>query len=122
MYIVGDDLNNDVLAGQVVGMTGVLVRTGKFRQDTLDRWAADEFAMQPNHVIGSVADLPELLGLEVDCWPEPSSRDSFRTASIRASSCTQFAAATGGPPQPAELVVDPAVRLARSMVPPIPAR
>ncbi|PRC53149.1 TIGR01458 family HAD-type hydrolase, partial [Mycobacterium sp. ITM-2017-0098] len=29
----------------------------------LDRWAADEFAMQPNHVIGSVADLPELLGL-----------------------------------------------------------
>ena len=63
MYMVGDDLNNDVLAAQVVGMTGVLVRTGKFRQDTLDRWAADEFAMQPNHVIESVADLPELLGL-----------------------------------------------------------
>jgi HAD superfamily hydrolase (TIGR01450 family) len=63
MYVIGDDLNNDVLAGQVVGMTGVLVRTGKFRQDTLDRWAADEFAMQPNNVIDSVADLPELLGL-----------------------------------------------------------
>ncbi|MGY4710772.1 HAD-IIA family hydrolase [Mycolicibacterium sp. CBM1] len=63
MYMVGDDLNNDVLAAQVVGMTGVLVRTGKFRQDTLDRWAADEFAMQPNHVLDSVADLPELLGL-----------------------------------------------------------
>ena len=63
MYMVGDDLNNDVLAAQVVGMTGVLVRTGKFRQDTLDRWAADEFAMQPNHVIESVADLPELLDL-----------------------------------------------------------
>ncbi len=63
MYMIGDDLNNDVLAGQVVGMTGVLVRTGKFRQDTLDRWAADEFAMQPNHVIDSVADLPALLGL-----------------------------------------------------------
>jgi HAD superfamily hydrolase (TIGR01450 family) len=63
MYMVGDDLNNDVLAAQVVGMTGVLVKTGKFRQDTLNRWAADEFAMQPNHVIGSVADLPELLGL-----------------------------------------------------------
>ncbi|MCK0175672.1 HAD-IIA family hydrolase [Mycolicibacterium sp. F2034L] len=63
MYMVGDDLNNDVLAGQVVGMTGVLVRTGKFRQDTLDRWAADEFAMQPNHVIDSVADLPRILGL-----------------------------------------------------------
>lgn len=63
MYVVGDDLNNDVVAGQVVGMTGVLVRTGKFRQDTLDRWAADEFAIQPNHVIDSVADLPALLGL-----------------------------------------------------------
>ena len=63
MYMVGDDLNNDVLAAQVVGMAGVLVRTGKFRQDTLDRWATDEFAMQPNFVIDSVADLPELLGL-----------------------------------------------------------
>ncbi|AKS30684.1 HAD-IIA family hydrolase [Mycolicibacterium goodii] len=63
MYMIGDDLNNDVLAAQVVGMTGVLVRTGKFRQSTLDRWAADEFAMQPNYVIDSVADLPALLGL-----------------------------------------------------------
>lgn len=63
MLMVGDDLNNDVLAAQVVGMTGVLVRTGKFRQDTLDRWAADEFAMQPDHVLESVADLPGVLGL-----------------------------------------------------------
>jgi HAD superfamily hydrolase (TIGR01450 family) len=63
MYMVGDDLNNDVLAAQVVGMTGVLVRTGKFRQDTLDRWAADEYAMQPNFVIDSVADLPGLLAV-----------------------------------------------------------
>jgi ribonucleotide monophosphatase NagD (HAD superfamily) len=61
MLMVGDDLKNDVLAAQVVGMTGVLVRTGKFRQDNLDRWAADEFAMQPDHVIDSVADLPRLL-------------------------------------------------------------
>lgn len=63
MCMIGDDLNNDVLAAQAVGMTGVLVRTGKFRQDTLDRWAADKFAMQPNHIIDSVADLPTLLGL-----------------------------------------------------------
>ncbi len=65
MYMVGDDLNIDVLAAQVVGMTGVLVRTGKFRKEVLDRWAADEFAMQPNHVIDSVADLPEILGLDL---------------------------------------------------------
>ena len=63
VYMVGDDLHNDVLAAQVVGMTGVLVRTGKFRQDVVDLWAADEFAMQPEHVIDSVADLPALLGL-----------------------------------------------------------
>jgi ribonucleotide monophosphatase NagD (HAD superfamily) len=44
-------------------MTGVLVRTGKFRQEAVDRWAADQFAMQPDHVIDSVADLPGLLGL-----------------------------------------------------------
>lgn len=60
--MVGDDLHNDVLAAQAVGMTGVLVRTGKFRQDVLDRWAADEFAVQPDHVIDSVAELPSLLG------------------------------------------------------------
>lgn len=63
MFMVGDDLNNDVLAAQVVGMKGVLVRTGKFRQEAVDRWAADQFAMQPDHVIDSVAGLPELLGL-----------------------------------------------------------
>lgn len=63
MLMVGDDLNNDVLPAQVVGMTGVLVRTGKFRQETLERWAADEFAMQPDHVIDSVAGLPALLDL-----------------------------------------------------------
>lgn len=61
MYMVGDDLHNDVLAAQAVGMTGVLVRTGKFSQESLDRWAADEFAMQPGHVVDSVADLPGLL-------------------------------------------------------------
>ena len=34
--MVGDDLENDVLAAQRCGLTGVLVRTGKFRQDALD--------------------------------------------------------------------------------------
>ncbi|OZC78138.1 TIGR01458 family HAD-type hydrolase [Rhodococcus sp. 06-462-5] len=61
VVMVGDDLDNDVLAAQVVGMTGVLVRTGKFRQDVLDRRITDEFAMEPDHVIDSVADLPDVL-------------------------------------------------------------
>ncbi len=63
VYMVGDDLHNDVLAAQAVGMTGVLVRTGKFRQETLDRWAADQSVAQPDHVLDSVADLPALLGV-----------------------------------------------------------
>jgi HAD superfamily hydrolase (TIGR01458 family) len=56
--MVGDDLDNDVLAAQTVGVTGVLVRTGKFREDDLDRGAGP-----PDYLIDSVADLPRLLGL-----------------------------------------------------------
>ncbi|HEV8571540.1 MAG TPA: TIGR01458 family HAD-type hydrolase [Actinomycetota bacterium] len=54
--MVGDDLEADVLPAQAIGLTGVLVRTGKFRQETLQ--AARR---RPDHVIDSVADLPELL-------------------------------------------------------------
>ncbi|SNY81418.1 HAD-superfamily subfamily IIA hydrolase, TIGR01458 [Nocardia amikacinitolerans] len=56
IVMVGDDLHSDVLAAQAVGMTGVLVRTGKFRPGVLA--AAD---VAPDHVIDSVAALPELL-------------------------------------------------------------
>jgi HAD superfamily hydrolase (TIGR01458 family) len=54
--MVGDDLDNDVLAAQELGLTGVLVRTGKFRETALE---ASE--RKPDHVIDSVADLPGLL-------------------------------------------------------------
>ena len=33
--MVGDDIDGDVLAAQAVGLTGILVRTGKFRPDAL---------------------------------------------------------------------------------------
>lgn len=56
MVVVGDDLHAEVIPGQRLGMAGVLVRTGKFRQSVLDL-AVD----RPDHVIDSVADLPELL-------------------------------------------------------------
>ena len=56
--MVGDDIENDVLAAQAVGITGVLVRTGKFREEKL---AGASCA--PDHVIDSLADLPGLLGL-----------------------------------------------------------
>ncbi|GKQ38871.1 HAD-IIA family hydrolase [Streptomyces sp. A012304] len=54
--MVGDDVESDVLAAQRAGITGVLVRTGKFRPETLR--AADG---TPDHVVDSFADLPELL-------------------------------------------------------------
>ena len=56
--MVGDDVDNDVLGAQAVGITGVLVRTGKFRPAAVD--AADG---TPDHVVDSIATLPELLGL-----------------------------------------------------------
>ena len=56
--MVGDDLDADVLAAQATGLTGILVRTGKFRAETLA-----EAAAQPDYVIDSFADLPGLLGL-----------------------------------------------------------
>ncbi len=54
--MVGDDVVNDVLGAQQIGMAGVLVRTGKFRPTDLQR---DEGT--PDHVIDSFADLPTLL-------------------------------------------------------------
>lgn len=56
ILMVGDDLDADVLPAQAIGLAGVLVRTGKFREETLT--GAPE---APDHVIDSVADLPELL-------------------------------------------------------------
>ncbi|MEV5197776.1 HAD-IIA family hydrolase [Streptomyces sp. NPDC053720] len=54
--MVGDDIESDVLAAQAAGVTGVLVRTGKYLPET-HRVAEGT----PDHVIDSFADLPELL-------------------------------------------------------------
>lgn len=53
--MVGDDLVSDVLGAQAVGMTGVLVRTGKFRPS--DLVGADD---RPDHVIDDISGLPAL--------------------------------------------------------------
>lgn len=55
--MVGDDVVNDVLGAQAAGLTGVLVRTGKFRPEDLDRAGGS-----PDVVLDSIADLPALLG------------------------------------------------------------
>lgn len=57
--MVGDDIESDVLGAQAIGITGVLVRTGKFTADALESAPS-----RPDHVIDSVADLTTLLGLE----------------------------------------------------------
>ena len=54
--MVGDDIEADVLAAQRQGLTGVLVKTGKY----LPR-AHRAASGMPGHVLGSFADLPVLL-------------------------------------------------------------
>jgi len=54
--MVGDDIEADVLGAQRHGLTGVLVRTGKCRPESLR-----DAPGAPDHVIGSIADLPALL-------------------------------------------------------------
>ncbi|TQE14792.1 HAD-IIA family hydrolase [Streptomyces ipomoeae] len=56
--MVGDDIESDVLAAQRAGVTGVLVRTGKYLPET-HRAASGS----PDHVVDSFADLPSLLGV-----------------------------------------------------------
>jgi HAD superfamily hydrolase (TIGR01458 family) len=54
--MVGDDVVNDVLGAQAIGVTGVLVRTGKFLPADLQRPEG-----RPDHVLDSIADLPAWL-------------------------------------------------------------
>ena len=55
--MVGDDLDSDTRGAQSHGLTGVQVRTGKFRASQLDS------GEPPDVVIDSFADLPGWLGL-----------------------------------------------------------
>jgi HAD superfamily hydrolase (TIGR01458 family) len=54
--MVGDDIEADVLAAQRHGLTGALVKTGKYLPRTHHNASGT-----PDHVLGSVADLPALL-------------------------------------------------------------
>jgi HAD superfamily hydrolase (TIGR01458 family) len=55
--MIGDDIVNDVLGAQAAGMTGILVRTGKYREGDEQR---DDG--QPDHVVESFASVPGFLG------------------------------------------------------------
>lgn len=51
--LVGDDLDSDVGGAQAMGIKGVLVKTGKFRQSYLDK-----SNIKPDGILDTVAELP----------------------------------------------------------------
>jgi len=55
-WMVGDDLESDIAGAQGTGMHTVLVRTGKFRPDVVERSRT-----QPDGIVSSIAQLPEWL-------------------------------------------------------------
>ncbi|MDD1720267.1 MAG: TIGR01458 family HAD-type hydrolase [Methanoregulaceae archaeon] len=56
--MIGDDLFTDVGGALASGLTGILVRTGKFRPDLLQ----DPASPSPDAVLDSISDLPDILG------------------------------------------------------------
>jgi len=53
-WMVGDDLESDIAGAQRCGMRTILVRTGKFRPDDVER-----SSIRPDAILSSVAQLPE---------------------------------------------------------------
>lgn len=56
--IIGDDIDADVGGGQRAGLKGILVKTGKFRQNYVEA-----SSIQPDLILDSVQDLPGALGI-----------------------------------------------------------
>ena len=55
-WMVGDDLDADVGGAKACGLNTILVRTGKFREETLD-----EALLKPDKVVDSIGDVPDYL-------------------------------------------------------------
>jgi HAD superfamily hydrolase (TIGR01458 family) len=55
-WMVGDDIESDIAGAQRFGLRTVLVRTGKFRPDTVERGS-----VMPEGIVSSVAQLPAWL-------------------------------------------------------------
>jgi ribonucleotide monophosphatase NagD (HAD superfamily) len=55
-WMVGDDIEGDVVGAQRHGMRTVLVRTGKFRPDEVE-----ESDAMPDGIVSSIAQLPDWL-------------------------------------------------------------
>jgi len=59
-WMVGDDLEGDVVGAHRHGMKTILVRTGKFRPDEVER-----SRVQPDGIVSSIAQLPDWLEANV---------------------------------------------------------
>jgi HAD superfamily hydrolase (TIGR01458 family) len=55
-WMIGDDLEGDILGAHNHGMKTILVRTGKFRPDDVER-----SAVQPDGIVSSIAQVPDWL-------------------------------------------------------------
>jgi HAD superfamily hydrolase (TIGR01458 family) len=55
--MVGDDVEADVGGAMEAGLAGILVRTGKFREDLVS-----ESGIEPTATVDSIADVPGLIG------------------------------------------------------------
>ncbi len=59
-WMVGDDLEGDIVGAHRHGMKTILVRTGKFRPDDVER-----SRVQPDGIVSSIAQLPDWLEANV---------------------------------------------------------
>jgi HAD superfamily hydrolase (TIGR01458 family) len=55
-WMIGDDLESDIAGAQGIGMHTVLMRTGKFRPDAVER-----SRVRPDGIVSSLAQLPDWL-------------------------------------------------------------
>jgi ribonucleotide monophosphatase NagD (HAD superfamily) len=56
--MVGDDVEADVGGAMDAGLAGILVRTGKYREDLVR-----QSGIEPTATVDSIADVPELLSI-----------------------------------------------------------
>ena len=59
IFVIGDDVVGDIGGANNVGMRSVLVKTGRFQKECLG-----QSENKPQHIIDSIADLPNLLHLD----------------------------------------------------------